>query len=42
MNESTGATAQVIEQPKPPINGNDVRPSAPAPEAPNSNSTISP
>jgi len=42
MNEPTGTTAQVIEQPNPPINGNDVRPAAPAPEARNSNIAISP
>ena len=42
MNDSTGATAQVIEQPEPPINGNDVRPAAPAPEARQSHTAISP
>lgn len=42
MNESTDATAQVIEQPEPPINGNEVRPAAPAPEARNSHTAISP
>lgn len=41
MNEPTTSTAQVIEQPEP-INGNDVRPAAPAPEARHANSTISP
>lgn len=29
MNEPTGQTTQVIEQPEPPINGSDVRPAAP-------------
>lgn len=42
MNESTNTTAQVREQPEPPINGNDVRPAAPASEARNIHSAISP
>jgi len=42
MNEPTGTTAQVIEQPEPPITGNDVYPAAPAPEARNNNAAISP
>lgn len=42
MNEPINTMAQVIEQPEPPIDGNYVRPAAPAPEARNSNSAISP
>ncbi|MDF0668721.1 MAG: hypothetical protein P0119_21935 [Nitrospira sp.] len=42
MNEPTNQTAQVREQPDPPINGNDLRPAAPASEARHSHSTISP
>lgn len=42
MNEPTNMTAQVREQPDLPINGNDVRAAAPAPEARNSNTAISP
>ncbi|NOU09081.1 MAG: hypothetical protein HOO98_03555 [Nitrospira sp.] len=42
MNEPIGTTAQVIEQPKPPINGNDVRPAGPAPEVRHNHTAISP
>ncbi len=42
MNEPTNRTAQVIEQSEPPIDGKDVRPAAPAPEARHSHSIISP
>lgn len=40
MNEPP--TAQVIEQPEPPINGNDVRPASPAPEARTSYTAVLP
>ncbi|MDF0667635.1 MAG: hypothetical protein P0119_16410 [Nitrospira sp.] len=42
MNEPTNQTAQVREQPDPPINGNDLRPAAPASEARHSHGAISP
>jgi hypothetical protein len=42
MNEPTATTAQVIDQPEPPSKGNEARPAAPAPEAGNSNTAISP
>ena len=42
MNESTNTTAQVIEQPEPPIDENHMRPAAPAREARHSHTAISP